>query len=208
MFQATLDLLDQRALPRSHRSHQVEDLAALLSLEGGGTEVTNDLGDGALDPKEFLLEEVVDLNRVFLVEAFHLRILALENLVRTWFGDHLVKTCMRELGRSKALPDEFQVVQEATLPALAGRVLPVLLNQFLDVFFSGCHGLSPIRFRTHQGARFFEPIWFMATDQLEQVSSQCAAVRRKHGNWNAGLRWEFWSRFERRELAKKPGLIS
>ena len=42
-FEAALQLFDQRALARAHRSHQVENLAALFALERRGVEVADDL---------------------------------------------------------------------------------------------------------------------------------------------------------------------
>src|SRR5438132_3378235 len=53
-LEAPLETLDQRALPRADRAHQVEDLAALLALERRGVEVAHDLRHRLLDPEELV----------------------------------------------------------------------------------------------------------------------------------------------------------
>src|SRR4029077_12530801 len=64
LLEAALELLDERTLARAHRPHQVEDLAALLSLQRRGVEVADDLADRLLDAEEFVAEEVVDAERL------------------------------------------------------------------------------------------------------------------------------------------------
>src|SRR6266478_1128461 len=73
-LEAPLEALDQRALPRADRAHQVEDLAALLALERGGGEGAHDLRHRLLDPEELVAEEVVDLERLVLVEPLDARV--------------------------------------------------------------------------------------------------------------------------------------
>ena len=73
-LEAALQLLDQRALAGADRPHQVEDLAALLALQRGGVEVADDLRDRLLDAEELVAEEVVDLERLVLVEPLHARV--------------------------------------------------------------------------------------------------------------------------------------
>src|SRR5262249_61666375 len=57
-LEPTLEPLDERALPRADRAHQVEDLPALLALQRRGVEVAGGLRDGLLDPGALVTEEL------------------------------------------------------------------------------------------------------------------------------------------------------
>src|SRR5208283_3842854 len=67
-LEPALQPLDQRALARADRTHQVEHLPALLALERRRMEVAYDLRDRPLDSEELIGEEVVDLERFVLVQ--------------------------------------------------------------------------------------------------------------------------------------------
>ena len=96
-LEAALQLLDERALAGADRAHQVEHLAALLALQRRGVEVADDLRDRLLDAEELVAEEVVDLERLVLVEPLHARVVGVEDVVRAVAHDHVVDAGVREL---------------------------------------------------------------------------------------------------------------
>ena len=101
LLEAALQLLDQRALPRADRPHQVEHLAALLALQRRGVEVADDLADRLLDAEELVAEEVVDLERLVLVEPLHPRVLGLEDVLRAVSHHHVVETARGPASRAR-----------------------------------------------------------------------------------------------------------
>src|SRR5581483_8594467 len=90
LLQPALQLLDERALARADRSHEVQDLSALLALQGGGVEVADDLRDRLLDPEELVAEEVVDLERLVLVQALGAGIVDVLNVLAPATHDDVV----------------------------------------------------------------------------------------------------------------------
>src|SRR5262249_15156534 len=97
LLEPTLQLLDEGALARPHRSHEVEDLSALLALQGGGVEVADDLRDRLLDAEELVAEEVVDLERLVLVQALRAGIVDVLNVLAPAAHDDVVDAGVREL---------------------------------------------------------------------------------------------------------------
>ena len=77
LLESALHSLDQRALARADRAHQVEDLAALFALERRRMEVADDLRDGAFDAEELLREEIEHLERLVLEQPLGARIVGL-----------------------------------------------------------------------------------------------------------------------------------
>src|SRR5262249_23720274 len=114
------------------RAHQVEHLAALLALQGRGVEVADDLADRLLDPEELLAEEVVDLERLVFVEALHASIFGIQDVLGAVPHDHVVEPTRRQLGKAGTLANQFEVLQEATAPALRLARSAIFANQLLE----------------------------------------------------------------------------
>src|SRR5262245_11417925 len=132
LFQAALELLDQRALAGADRPHQVEHLAALLALQGRGVEVANDLADRLLDPEELVAEEVVDLERLVFVKALHARIFGIQDVLGAVPHDHVVEPTMRQLREAGTLANQLEVLQEGAAPALRLARGAIFANQLLE----------------------------------------------------------------------------
>src|ERR1700687_2441283 len=82
LLKAALDALDERTLARAHRPHQVQHLPALLPFERGRVKVAHELRDGALDAKELVGEEVVNLHLLVLIEPLGARIVSVLDVAR------------------------------------------------------------------------------------------------------------------------------
>src|SRR5581483_8893608 len=132
-LEPALELLDERALARADRSHEVEHLAALLALERGGVEVADDLVDRLLDAEELVLEEVVDLERLVLEEPLHARVVAFEDVVAARLQDHVVH----------AGAGDFEVLEERPAPVLRLARRAVFFDDLLERGI--VHGLAPPR---------------------------------------------------------------
>src|SRR5213596_452035 len=117
-LEATLEPLDQRALPRADRAHQVEDLPTLLALERGGVEVAHDLRHRLLDPEELVAEEVVDLERLVLVEPLDARVVGLLDVQGPAPHDVVEDAGVRELVDAGVVADEVEVLEEGAAPDL------------------------------------------------------------------------------------------
>src|SRR5262249_59740708 len=110
LLEAALQAFDQRALARAHRPHQVEDLPALLALQGRGVKVAHDLRHRPLDAEELLGEEVVDAYRLVLEEPFDPRVLALEDVARAPRHYHVVDPRVVEPGYAPGLPHPTPII--------------------------------------------------------------------------------------------------
>ena len=131
-LEAPLETFDQRALPRADRAHQVEDLAALLALERGGVEVAHDLRHRLLDPEELVAEEVVDLERLVLVEPLDARVVGLLDVQGPAPHDVVEDAGVRELGKAGIFADEVEVLEEGAAPDLRLAGGAVLFDQLLE----------------------------------------------------------------------------
>src|SRR6266566_3098256 len=131
-LEAPLEALDQRALPRADRAHQVEDLAALLALERGRVEVAHDLRHRLLDPEELVAEEVVDLERLVLVEPLDARVVGLLDVQGPAPHDVVEDAGVRELGKAGIFADEVEVLEEGAAPDLRLAGGAVLFDQLLE----------------------------------------------------------------------------
>src|SRR4030095_5548151 len=102
LLEAALELLDERALPRADRPHQIEHLPALLALERRGVEVPDDLTDRLLDAEELVAEELVDLERLVLVESLHPGVVGVQDVLGPVPHHHLVQAGVRQLWESRS----------------------------------------------------------------------------------------------------------
>src|SRR5690606_20050936 len=116
LFEAALETLDERALAGADRSHQVEDLAALLALQGSRMEVADDLADRLLDAEEFVLEESIHLERLVLVEPLGAGVVGLLNVLAARAHDDVVDAGVREPRDGRILANLFEVIEEGALP--------------------------------------------------------------------------------------------
>jgi hypothetical protein len=131
-LQPALQLLREGALAGSDRAHEVEHLAALLTLQRGGMKVADDLADRLLDAEELVLEEVVDLDGLVLVEPLHARLVGLENVARTVAHHHLVDARVGELRERRVLANQFEVFEESAPPPLRVACRSILFDQLLE----------------------------------------------------------------------------
>src|SRR5262249_30818427 len=132
LLEPALQPLDERALPRADRSHEIEDLAALLALQRRGGEVADDLTDRLLDAEELVAEELVDLERLVLVEALHPLVLGLEDVLRAVSHHHVVETAVGEFREPGGLANQLEVLQERPAPPFRFAGGAVFADQLLE----------------------------------------------------------------------------
>ena len=121
ILQAALEPLDQRALARADRAHQVEDLARLLAAHGGRMEVAHDLLERALHAEELVGEEVVDLDRLVAEHALGARV-GLEVELASRPGRPSCRTCGGARGRPAAAAASRARDTGGTSPAIRASV--------------------------------------------------------------------------------------
>ena len=131
-FEAALQPLDERALARADRAHQVQNLTALLSLQRGGMEVTDDLRDRLLDAKELFLEEVVDLDRLVFVELLGGAVSGIVDVGDARALDDVVNAGVREPGKGGFFLEDFEVLDQGAAPDLALASDAILLDDALE----------------------------------------------------------------------------
>src|SRR5439155_19505057 len=132
LLEAPLQLLDERALARADRAHQIEDLPALLALQRGRMEVAHDLRDRLLDLEELVAEEIVDLERLVLVEPLHARVVGLVDVLRADAHARVVKPRMGELRNAGVVANEVEILEEGPAPDLRFARSAVLFDQLLE----------------------------------------------------------------------------
>ena len=116
VLEAALEPLDQRALARADRAHQVEHLAGLLAAHRGGVEVAHDLLERALHAEELVREEVVDLDGLVAEHALGARVGLEVELGDARPGHHVVHAPVREVGQLRPLLHELEILEERPLP--------------------------------------------------------------------------------------------
>src|SRR6266404_6202679 len=141
-FEAALQLLGERALAGADRSHEIQDLAALLAFQRRGMEVAHDLRDRPLDAEELVAEEVVDLDGLVLVETLHARIVSFEDVRRAHLHHDVVDARVRELGEARVLAHVLEVVEKRTAPQLLLVGGAVVFDQLLKDALPVVHNRS------------------------------------------------------------------
>src|SRR5271156_6736936 len=142
LLEAALYALDQRTLARTYRAHQVEDLAALFALERRGMEVADDLRDGALDPEEFLREEIENLQRLILIQPLGPRIVGVGQRMKSGRDYQIVDPRVCELGHDRVGFHDLEIFEQSAAPLLRLACSAVFLDHSLEVIEIR-HRLSP-----------------------------------------------------------------
>src|SRR5208337_2429528 len=142
LLESALDSLDQRTLARTYRAHQVQDLPALFALERRGMEVADDLRDRALDPEEFLGEEIEHLQRLVLVQPLGARIVGVMQRVQTGGDYQVVDSRVREFGHDRVGFHDLEIIEQGTAPLLRLACGAVFFDHSLEVIEIR-HRLSP-----------------------------------------------------------------
>ncbi len=142
LLEPALNPLDQRTLARTHRAHQVQNLAALFALERRGMEIADDLRDGALDPEKFLGEEIEHLQRLILVQPLGARIVGVVQRMKAQRNDQVVDSRMRELGHGRVGLHQLEVLEQGAAPLLGLARRAIFFDHPLEVIEIR-HWLSP-----------------------------------------------------------------
>ena len=133
ILEAALEPLDQRALARADRAHQVEDLPRLLAAHRGGVEVAHDLLERALHAEELVGEEVVDLDGLVAEHALGARVGLQVELGHARAGHHVVHAAVGEVGQLRPLLHELEILEEGTLPFELLSLSAILLDDGSEV---------------------------------------------------------------------------
>src|SRR6185312_11006462 len=125
LFQTTMKLFHQRALAGSHRTHEIEDLTALLAFERGGVQIANNLRNSFLDTEKLVGKEIVELYGFVLIEPLNVRIMIFVDVTRADFDDGVVETRMGELGNERIGLHLLQITEQISFPGPGLMHIPV-----------------------------------------------------------------------------------
>jgi hypothetical protein len=132
LLEAALQPLHERALAGAHRTHEVEDLPALLTLQRRRVEVAYDLRDRLLDAEELVAEEVEDLEVLVLVEPLDARIVGVVDVLGAHPHQGVVQAGVRETGNAGVFADQVEVFEEAPAPHFRLARRAVFFDQLLE----------------------------------------------------------------------------
>ena len=105
-------------------------------------EIAHDLRDGPLDAEELVGEEVVNLDRLVLVQPLGARIVRIMDIVRAARDDQVVNPGVRELGHQGIGLHDLEVLEQRSTPLLGFARGTVPLDYLLKVVSCG-HQLTP-----------------------------------------------------------------
>jgi len=95
-------------------------------------EVTDDLGDRLLDAEELFLEEIVDLDRLVLVQPLGGAVAGLVDVGDADALDDVVDTGVCELGKGGFFLEDFEVLDQGAAPDLALASDAIFLDDALE----------------------------------------------------------------------------
>jgi hypothetical protein len=126
LLEAAAQFLDQRALAGPDRTHEVQNLPALLGLQRGGMEVSHELRDDPLDAEELVLEEAVNLQGLVAEQASDPRVVGARDLLAAVAHHNVVETGVREARDFRGFLEPFQILDERSAPlqVLPGGAIP------------------------------------------------------------------------------------
>src|SRR3990172_4314177 len=104
-----MKFFDKRALAGSDGTHEVNDLATLLSLQGGGMKITDDLCNGFFNAEEFIRKEIVNFDGLVFVESLDAGIISLLNVLDSVFEYDVVDPGVGELCDSRLFFDFLKI---------------------------------------------------------------------------------------------------
>src|SRR3990172_12255387 len=104
-----MKFFDERALAGSDGTHEVEDLATLFTLEGGGMEIPDDLRNGLFDTEKLVGKEVKNLKGFVLVKSLDARVVGLLNFSNAGFEDDVVDAGVGELSDGRVFFDFLKI---------------------------------------------------------------------------------------------------
>jgi hypothetical protein len=105
-------------------------------------EIPNDLRDRALDPEEFLREEIEHLDRLVLEQPLGARIVGLVQRMKARRNNQVVNPSVRELGHDRVGFHDLEIFEQGPTPLLRLACSAVFLDHSLEVIEIR-HRLSP-----------------------------------------------------------------
>ncbi len=95
--------------------------------------IAHDLVERALHAEEFVLEEVVDFDRLVAEQPLGMRLVLRVDLGDAGQGDHVVQTAVRQIRQRRIRLDPLQILEKRALPALLLTGFPVFLDELGEI---------------------------------------------------------------------------